>query len=140
MSILLLDEDTIMLDKADFPDFFIDNHHPDDYILGKTPTIELFLHKKYNHNRLILRMSFQLTFICDTGAPDFFYFNTISKTLLKDRVLEDEIGMQYILIDGRKFPMKDSPDTNIIGLAALLIFGLELKSDRFGFTNLPEFF
>lgn len=59
-SLMLTDEETILLQEADFPKHFIDKHHQDDYISSRIPIKEFYFHKLVDHNRLILRISFRL--------------------------------------------------------------------------------
>lgn len=136
------------LQEADFPDYFIDKHHPDDYKIVHEPISELIYHRKLNHNRLILRISFQLsrtmflpvTFVCDTGAPMFIYLNKITRRLIKDRIIINDGENEFIIIGEKKFTINCSPDVNIIGLRALSMFGLVLDFENFGFNRLPNYF
>ena len=72
---LLINDESVMLCEADFPDYFIDKHHPNDYKLRKDPIeYELIYHKRPDHNRCKIHISVKLsqtvfvliTFICDT--------------------------------------------------------------------------
>lgn len=146
------DEDFLMLQEADFPDFFIDKHHPDDFIPNVSPmNIEKIFHRLSGHNKLILRISIQInnifipfTFILDTGAPSYIYINSITRRLIKNRILDDELGNQFIYISGKKLSINPSPtnhsDVNIIGLLGLSHFGLILDKDDFDFLRLPNYF
>lgn len=146
-TLMITDDETVMLQVADFPDFFIDKHHPDDYVISKEPVRDFYFHKMPLHNRLILRMSVRLkndiyipfTFICDTGAPSYIYINDITRRLIKERITEDDVGNQFLYIHGKRLPVFPSSDTNIIGLMALAYFGLYIQEDSFGFMNLPEY-
>lgn len=73
MSVLLIDDETILLQESDYPDYFVDKHHPDDYKITKEPIRpEHIYHLKADHNRVMVRLSTQIgpdmfipiTFIC----------------------------------------------------------------------------
>ena len=151
-SLMITDDETILLQEADFPDNFIDKHHPDDFKPSKTAITEYYFHRLPLHNRLILRISIKIsdniyipfTFICDTGAPSSLYINSLTRRLIGRRILEDIGGNQFININGRPLTVYPSPanhpDTNIIGLMALAYFGLIVQEFQFEFLNLPEYF
>lgn len=143
----------IMLQDADFPRNFVNQKHPDDYNEFTNPITEIILHRKTNHNRLILRISFltdegyyiPISFICDTGAPGCFYFSEASKlSKIGQLIKKDECENDYIKIGNKRFPVSETPShhpyINIIGLRLLLHLGLCLSEQEFYFTNLPEYF
>ena len=148
----MFEDETTILQPADFPDYYVDNHHPEDYISTKEPVQELIYHHMPDHNRLIVRMSFKIssknfipvTFICDTGAPSFIYINSVTRRLIKSIILKDEIDNEYLKINEKRMGIKPSPtnhpDVNIIGLRALSQFQLFLNADEFSFNNLPDYF
>jgi len=144
--------DDQMLQEADFPDDFIDKHHPNDFIPSTEYIQELYFHRLPLHNRLLLRISFRLknniyipfTFVLDTGATCHMYINSITRRLIKERIYEDDAGNQFInLSSGKRFGIYPSPDlhsdTNIIGVIGLAYFGLILQENSFEFINLPSY-
>ena len=150
---MLIEDETLALQEADFPSYFVKMHHPDDYIPINYPIeIEKIYHKRPDHNRLILRISVKIStstfipvcFICDTGAPNFVYINSITRRLIDSRILEDDAGTEYIYINNNKMVLKSSsshhPDVNIIGLKGLDKFGLFVKNGEFDFEDLPNYF
>lgn len=152
---MLTDGDSIIgytMKDADFPRNYINQKHPDDLNEFTEPVCELILHTKPYHNRLIMRMSFDIggvyipvSFICDTGAPGSFY---LSETTRLSRIAEviqrDELDNEFVRINGKAFSVSDSPGhhpyANIMGLKALLYFGLSIGDGVFEFSNLPEHF
>lgn len=148
---LLIEEETIMLYEADFPDYYIDKHHPEDYKIVKEPFVQFIYHDRVGHNRLLLRITTKIekdmyvpaTFICDTGACVGIYTNSLLERLIKNRIIIDEgSGISYINTEVGKLNTTASQhqDCNIIGLRALCKFGLVLSPDSFDFTNLPNYF
>ena len=141
----------IILQEADFPSYFIDKHHPDDYKSNENPIQELIYHIRTNHNRLICHISVRisenqyipLTFVCDTGAPMFLYINEITRRLICKRIKLDDSENEIIIVNGKKMTINDSPsnhkDVNIMGIRALSWFGLYLDKNTFGFTELPDY-
>lgn len=152
--LMLMENDTIILYEADFPDYYVDKHHPEDYIPVSKPFTQLIYHDTNEHNRLILRITIKtsnngylpVSFICDTGATVGIYTNQLLHRLINHRIIKDnDSGRDYIIVGGNKITVKHTPpphqDCNVIGLRALCIFGLVLNSNySFGFINLPEFF
>lgn len=150
---LFNDNEFFILQDVDFPDYFVNKAHPDDYreMVDQLP-VELIYHQRPNHNRLLLRISFKisgssyipLTFVCDTGAPMFIYINELTRRLIKSRIELDDAENEIITINGKVMTLGSSPsnhlDVNIIGLRALSYFGLVLENDEFGFTRLPNHF
>ena len=152
MSDIMFQDDNEMLHDVDFPDYFINKHHPDDYKLIRDYYIEKIYNTRTDHNRLILRICVKLgnvffvpiSFICDTGAPSYLYFNPVTYRLIAERILRDELGMEYLLINEKVFPIKNSPpahhDVNIIGLRALNKFGFFMdEPETFDFLRLPNY-
>jgi hypothetical protein len=150
---MLMNERNTKLCIFDFPFDFVDGHHPDDYKLVSTPIKECIWNGIDDYYRLLLRISIKLgeneykslTFICNTGAPDFIYLNEISYSTFKDRLIKDENGFTYIKINNRKFPVKRTHyphnDFNILGVRALAIFKMKFTGDySFDFQSLPDYF
>lgn len=145
-------EDGVMLQIADFPEYFVNMHHPDDYKVTNKPVVELIYHQLIDHNRLILRISFKIsedmfipiTFICDTGVPGFIYINTLTRRLINSRIQQDILENNFVKVGEKYFQVKPSPsnhpDTNIIGLRMLSHLGLTVDIDNFSFSRLPEYF
>lgn len=150
MATLILGEEDTLLQEADFPDYFIDKHHPDDYKSVRSPYDELIYHKMTDHNRIILRICFKITsnmyipvtFVCDTGAPGHIYVNILTRRLIKSRINIDEMDNQFLEVGEKEDKMVLRPshhsDVNILGLLALTKFGLTFnEDDSFSFTRLP---
>ena len=145
------DEFCIMLQDADFPDYYIDKHHPDDYKITEESFYELIYHRRTNHNRLLLRITIMineytflpLTFICDTGAPSFIYISEFTRKCIKNRIKLDDSENEIIIVNGKKMPLSNSPsnhpDVNILGIRALSFFNLCLNYEDFYFKNLPDY-
>ncbi len=142
----------IMLQDADFPDYFIHKAHPNDYkVIKNALPVELIYHHRPHHNQLLMRISFKInflsyipcTFICDTGAPMFIYINETMRKLIINRIELDAAENEVIVINGKTMTLGSSPsnhpDVNIIGLRALSYFGLILDSDDFEFNRLPNY-
>jgi len=159
---MLNGEDTIigseiMLQDTDFPVYFKDQHHPEDFIPMLNPKIDLILHKKPFHNRLFARICFlteestylPFTFILDTGAPEFLYLSEKTKIMLNNRIKKDDGDHEYIKFKsecefhGKKIPVNDTPshhnNINIMGLKLLLKFELCLNEEGIMFNKLPIF-
>lgn len=151
---MMINDETILLQKSDFPEYFVNKQHPDDFKIIRQPITEFIFHRKTDHNRLILRICFKVsnisyipfTFILDTGAPSQLYINDITRRLIKDRIeIDSETDIEFIKIAGKRMLVKQSPDnhpdTNILGLMALFHFGFQFTEDgEFNFFNLPDFF
>lgn len=149
---------SILLDHRDFPDDYTDMCHPDDYIISSKWIQCNFI---YNHGilkneRLIVRTYFSvlnkeympISFIIDTGCPHAIYLSSPAATILRsnDRLLEDEAGTRYILIDGKKiiFGINTTHgDANLIGLPFLSKFGasININQDKtYSINGLPNVF
>lgn len=141
----------IIFHDTDFPSYYINKKHPNDFMITSNPIQqEMIFHQRFHHNRLILRTSIlieerfiSVSFICDTGAPDSFYLCDELRQRLSSRIFEDELGVTFIKIGGKKFfvgsPPSNHDNINILGLKALSIFGLYLEDNGFLFENLPGF-
>lgn len=153
------DESVFMLKSTDFPNYYVDFMHPDDYTLRDTPFFEKIFHRKRFHNRIFVRICFKvdthsflpLTFIIDTGCPMFLYLCPKAKENLQHIIKVDEFDTECVNISGKNFSIDETPhvysncinsvnNVNIIGLMALNYFGLTLIDGDFGFERLPEHF
>ncbi len=139
-------ESELLLQDGDFPGNYKRMAHPNDYEIIKAPIdTEFIFHKNQHHNRLIMRISWMLgdnryvpmSFVCDTGAPMFFYLDTRAIDILRTHsvITEDELQTLYVTTNGHKALVQETPAThkpaNIIGLLMLSRFGLTLENDRF---------
>lgn len=152
MSFISIDEDesVLMLKSSDFPNYYVDFLHPNDYNIVNIPFIEKIFHKKRFHNRLLIRMCFKidnnsflpLTFIIDTGCPMYFYLCQKAKDNIKNIIKKDEFETEYVTINGNKNFTVDgtSGNVNIIGLMALNYFGMLIENNEFEFIRMPEYF
>jgi len=153
---------TLTLYDVDFPKNYINQCHPTDYTLLNEPIIEHIYNTHDFHYRLLLRISFKvegiegvegeqfipITFVCDTGAPLYFYLAPKTLELLKFTgryIIDEELGIKYITIisTGKKMPIHETPshhpNINIMGLKALGRFKLRVDDESFSFDNLPDF-
>lgn len=154
---LLMEDETILLYEADFPNYYVDKHHPDDYKIVREPFVRLIYHDRIGHNKLLLRITTKIgdgmylpaTYVCITdackGACVGIYTNALLDRLINNRIVMDkESGISYINTSVGKINVAPTPaphqDCNIIGLRALCKFGLTLSPDSFEFTNLPDYF
>ena len=161
-NLAVIDEDPLpsiteelMLTDEDFPSFYVNKHHPDDYKFSKTPIEkELIFHEhKMRRPRLLLRCSIQLenlfcpmTFVLDTGAPKV-YLSDHAKSILtkyKLNVVDDDLGVGYVKFLGHKYRVEDTPvghaPANIIGVKTLCHWGLTLYDEPcFGFALKKDF-
>ena len=151
---MLFEEDSdIMLHEADFPSYYKNKKHPDDYKNFSQPVQELIWNDNLGHNnRLLLRQSIKIsdinyipiTFVCNTGATGLIYFNELSSLIFKDRIKYDDFGTAYLIINDKNFPIRKTQephqDCNVIGIKALGKFELWMRDREFGFNNLPEYF
>jgi len=136
--------DELLLTHNDFPSNFKYMAHPEDYKISKKPVYEKIFNKKAHHNRLLLRISWRIkeeeyipmTFVCDTGAPMFFYLSPQAKLLLeKERIKEDELQNLYVVIGEKKATIQETPinhqPANVIGLLMLQRLGIHLTEEGF---------
>lgn len=149
---MIISDETVIFTSADFPDYFVDKHHPDDFRPVKESFTDLIYHERTGHNRIILRITVKMgeeyyvpfTFVCDTGAPNTIYLNEVTRRIIKSRILKDDLKNEYMRVGPRKFTVLSTPpphdDSNVIGIRALFAFGLVMRQDEtFEFTNLPEY-
>jgi len=157
-SVLMLEEDPktpvpeeLLLTDEDFPSYFVDKHHPDDYKITDHPIQpeHIFHEVDGRHPRLILRCSVKLavgkfcsmSFVLDTGAPKIYLCDDAAKIMTDSgiRVIDKELGIIYVTLLGRKYRVEKTPDghspANIIGLKTLCRWGLRLHDEPvLGFT------
>ena len=144
----------ILLTDFDYSDNYINKAHPDDYKITKQPIQSMCLyHGRPRYNQLIHRISFKIandeyfsvSFVCDTGCPQFMILTSQAKQLLKSRIfIDDDMQNEYIIINNRKVPIVDSQhphyNSNVIGLPLLSRFGIQLNQNSFNYINCPEYF
>jgi hypothetical protein len=138
----------------DFPIYFKNRKHPQDYQLLDAPIDpECIYHVNGAHRRLFLRVSFKckggfipVTFLLDTCWPLFFRISREAEDVLKlhSVVLYDDIFGLYVNINlgGSRSEMtvcentnKDYEPVNFMGLAALSKLGLSLHDCSFEFNK-----
>jgi len=153
----------ILLQDLDFPDYYVNWAHPEDYkIISQPIKPEFIFHSLVfnTHARLLLRASVQLeessfmalTFVVNTGAPKPFYFSEKALPILMDRNLvhsvKDTSGGPYVNVNGRNATCEQSPykhrHANLMGLEMTARLGLHISEDRennkavkFGFNQWP---
>ncbi|PRP76297.1 hypothetical protein PROFUN_07819 [Planoprotostelium fungivorum] len=148
---LMMDEPTGMihelLTEEDYPDNYVQMHHPDDYKMVDSPITpeKVLVQRGVAHTRLILRKYTSISFVCDTGAPGYLYLSKQAKDAIKSRIKEDDRANLFITAGKRNLSVNDSPaqhnSSNIVGLRALKIWGLDLSQgghDSFEFHALPQ--
>lgn len=148
-------DDELLLHDDDFPKYYKNKEHPDDYLSFDSYAPQIIYHKKSHHNRLIFRVPWKIndkyvpvSYVCDTGAPMYLYLNKKTRLLLDERIKTDELDYEYVEIEIndniRKIPVAETPmshpDINIIGLCLLNIFELQLKNFNMCFNNAPDYF
>lgn len=153
---LMIDDNTsdeLLLHDDDFPPNYKNMAHPLDYLpVGDYTKPNMHFNKKSHHNRLIFRIYWAigsdlfvpLSFVCDTGAPMYFYLSPKAKHVLYQRILTDDIQQEYAIINNKKVSISDTPQnhlpSNIIGLLMLAHLGLKINADSFSFDNCPDYF
>jgi hypothetical protein len=150
-------EDELLLHDSDFPNNYVNMAHTDDYrIKSEFINKELIFHRKMHHNRILLRISWQIdndkylpmTFVLDTGAPMYFYLSNKAIKSLSSRILEDELQTSYVIIKcdnvTKKASIQETPlnhqPANIIGLLMLEKLGLSLLNGSFNLIMCPDYF
>lgn len=146
----------ILLTDEDFPDYFEDFAHPNDYVMTNQPiTPEHICHSRLGqHHRLLFRISvscggkyFSVSFVCDTGAPRFLYLCPKMFALMENLgaiKVDEDTGLRWVMIENKKVPLDETPEchrpANIIGLRLLYRLGLYLEENTFGFSRGPNCF
>lgn len=145
------EKEQLLLLPEDFPEYYINCAHPDDYkiINGPIPNKELiFNHRQGRHNRLLVRIPWKLnneyttfTFVLDSNAPKHLYLCKKAISLLEEKklIFEDtDSNIIYVNIHGRKCPIEPTPfshePANLIGLKMLTRLKLELFEEDPCFT------
>jgi hypothetical protein len=140
----------------DFPIYFKNRKHPQDYQLLAAPIDpECIYHVNGAHRRLFLRVSFKckggfipVTFLLDTSWPLFFRISREAADVLKlhSVVMYDDVFGLYVNInlggsdDAPEMIVcentnKDYEPVNFMGLAALSKLGLNLHDCSFEFSK-----
>jgi hypothetical protein len=116
----------LLLSEADFPSYYVNMAHPEDYKITQKPIkYDLFYHDEPNHFRLLLRISAKLdtdrfmplTFVCCTGYPLPMYLGNRTIQIFKQ---EKKIKAGHFF-DTKygKIPIHETPKihqpANIIG-------------------------
>jgi hypothetical protein len=97
----------LLLHDEDFPENYVDMHHPEDYNEVSEFQPEFICHSYYGrHNRLIARVAWKvsdtvmipMSFVCDTGAPSHLYLSVKAIKILDKAklLLTDDKGTPYI--------------------------------------------
>ncbi len=141
-----------LMRPTDFPNNFVDRHHPEDYILVPDPIVaEYILHDK---KRLFLRISWKtatgylpMTFMVDTTHPNAMSFCPEGMDAIRNsglRYIDESLGYPYVRIHSRgveepffETEMKYSQvkSVNILGLPALMKLGLHVDSRGIRFDD-----
>lgn len=155
MSFISTDEDesVLILKPSEFPSYYVDFLHPEDYKITNTPFIEKIFHKKKYHNRLLIRICFKIdintylpvTFVIDTGFPMNLYLCPKTRENIEHLIKTDEFDTEYITVFGTKnLTVDETPhvhhNVNIIGLIALNYLGFVLADGEFGFYKEFDYF
>lgn len=138
----------LRLRDEDFPTFYLNFAHPEDYIIRNEPVpVECIFHQhNLRHPRILLRISVRLTesqymavtFVLDTGAPKVYTSQRLHDVLSQYNIerQDEDLGIEYISLFGKKYACERTPEghspANIIGLKTLCNWGLQL-------TDSPEF-
>ena len=151
---LLLDADEewpTLYSRDDYPEYYIDRQHPDDYKAISSPLPPEFIFHEYV--RLIIRISFKvgaeyvpMSFMLDTAAPYEFYFsekacNTLENVLIDYRngsMLQIPVNFGGCARKPELFPVSFTPKSkqpgNFIGLNGLMRLGLKLNEPPDSFS------
>ena len=150
MSFISIDEDesVLMLKPVDFPNYYVDFLHPDDYRITNEPFIEKIFHKKKYHNRLLIRICFKIdinsylpiTFILDINSSENLYLCQKARDNIGHLIKVDEFDTEYIKVfDTKNFTIDETPhihhNVNIIGLMALNYLGFIIADGEFAFNT-----
>ena len=156
VSVLIMDageesKAELMLQEADFPEYFVDMDHPADGKEVQTAQETQYIEYRgaFGHHRLLARIWFgtkdekyvSLTFDVETGAPYHFYLSKKAVKILQKcgRLLEDDAGREYMNILGKIAVVHPTPSShepgNIIGLKLIKILGLHVSSEGFSFST-----
>ena len=142
----------LLLQPADYPDYYVDMAHPEDYKVQDKPIpLEHIVHRRTGHWRMIFRVSFRcddeksfvpMSFVCDTGAPYDFYLSDRAMMELEKggRLREDDLGNAFLSdVVGNNSAVKEIPYThepgNLIGMRLMLRLGFVMGDGSFGFSK-----
>lgn len=147
-------DNELLLHDENFPSYYINKQHPQDYLISNAPVKELIYHRTSFYSRLFVRLSFKIdnifipiSCICDTGAPKFLYLTQKARNVLKKRIKQDELLNEYMELNlndmiikiGLSEPLTTFNDVNIIGILLLERLGLVFNSNSFELTNLGNY-
>lgn len=138
---------TLLLFPEDYPPIFRNAEklyaHPDDYNVIDNPiTPYTFAYRQGTRLRLFLRTSLSIpsgkfttaTFLLDTGCCPHLYVSDTLKSLLADRIQEDDLGTQFMTLKfneekHRLLTKVDLPSehksVNVIGLPMFFLLGFK---------------
>ena len=146
----------VLLDRADFPEGYVDGEHPDDdlrappYAADPNDVMppQCTVHKRESHERLLLRIAWRvangrfhnLTFVLDTGSPIPILLGRRAANRLVDAGV---IHNQSFALDGTAYGLvlmpTGHPIGNVIGLPLLRRWGMVLDDESLEFRRLPRF-
>ncbi len=149
-----------MLVSQDFPNYYVNMKHPEDYISVKNPIpLECIVHSCEKHVRVIMRISWKIkdegflpmSFILDTGAVSDIYLSKEGLAAFEkyNLILRDGRDSRFVRVQIGKYNdqlakcfIEDTPENyepaNLIGLKLLLRLGLHLNNKAgFEFDHLP---
>lgn len=97
----------VLLTSLDFPDYFVDMAHPEDYVVSERRLDPYLIENTVPHHHiLLLRVSLEarpgtfavMTFVLDTGASSAAYFGRRAMQLMHEvgRLREDDLGVVYL--------------------------------------------
>jgi hypothetical protein len=142
----------VLLASLDFPDYFVDMAHPEDYVVSERRMDPYLIENTVpHHHRLLLRVSLEarpdtfavMTFVLDTGASSAVYFGRRAMQLMHEvgRLREDDLGVVYLDTPLGRCAVLETPAThqpaNILGLDMLKKLKLQLGLPPVLGTNVP---
>ncbi len=142
----------VLLTSLDFPDYFVDMAHPDDYVVSERRMEPYLIENTVpHHHRLLLRVSLEarpgtfavMTFVLHTGASSAVYFGRRAMQLMHEvgRLREDDLGVVYLDTPLGRCAVLETPAThqpaNILGLDMLKKLKLQLGLPPVLGTNVP---
>lgn len=145
--------ENLILTDADFPEYFVNWAHPEDYILVENPFKPEYIYpnmrNKESTKLLLMRACFELpeskkflpmTFVLHSGAPNSLYLSEQARSIFgKEGLLEvNSSMMHHIKVFGQKcevepFPYKDR-GANLIGNPLLAAMGMQMTMVLAGFN------
>jgi hypothetical protein len=142
----------VLLTSLDFPDYFVDMAHPEDYVVSERRMDPYLIENTVpHHHRLLLRVSLEarpdtfavMTFVLDTGASSAVYLGLRAMQLMHEvgRLREDDLGVVYLDTPLGRCAVLETPAThqpaNILGLDMLKKLKLQLGLPPVLGTNVP---